>query len=95
MGALMDWDAVNLEAKRPFPESVVTLRAEQWSADGDNVVISLRVRDSIGERKYSVPIVCLQDLIVDLRRLHASMPWTDDVESEPLLPLGLPLEMPQ
>ena len=43
-------------------------------ADGDNIVISLRTKYSTAERKYSVPVQCFQDLIVDLQRLNASTP---------------------
>jgi len=52
--------------------SVAALRAKAYSPDGTSVVISLRTRYSNAERKYSVPLECFQDLIVDLRRLNAS-----------------------
>ena len=88
----MSWlDAVSQE-KRPIPVSVIALRAESYSADGSNVVISLRTKYSIAERKYSVPVECLQDLIVDLRRLSLSGPtaaFEADSQTEPLLPLEL------
>ncbi len=54
-----------------LPVSVVALRAESYSADG-NVIISLRTTFSKAERKYSVPIECFHDFIVDLQRLNAS-----------------------
>ena len=49
--------------------SVVALRAESRSVDGKNIVISLRTKYSTPERKYSVPLECFQDFIVDLQRL--------------------------
>ena len=54
-----------------LPVSVVALRAEGYSADG-NVIISLRTAFSKAERRYSVPLECFHDLIVDLQRLNAS-----------------------
>jgi hypothetical protein len=44
----------------------------------------LRTKYSSAERKYSVPIECFHDLIVDLQRLNASRAREP---SEPLLPL--------
>jgi hypothetical protein len=66
--------------------SVIALRADAYSPDG-NVVISLRTKFSSAERKYSVPIECFHDLIVDLQRLNAS--WALE-GSEPLLSLEEP-----
>jgi hypothetical protein len=54
-----------------LPVSIVALRAECCSSDG-NLVISLRTKFSSAERKYSVPLECFLDLIVDLQRLNAS-----------------------
>jgi hypothetical protein len=52
--------------------SVIALRAEGYSTDGDSLIISLRTKFSSAERKYSIPLECFQDLIVDLQRLNAS-----------------------
>jgi hypothetical protein len=57
-----------------LPVSVIALRAEGYSADGRCVVISLRTKFSSAERKYSIPLECFHDLIVDLQRLNASKP---------------------
>ena len=54
-----------------LPVTVVALRAESYSTDG-NVIISLRTAFSKAERKYSVPLECFHDFIVDLQRLNAS-----------------------
>ena len=74
------------DEKESLPVSVIALRADAYSPDG-NVVISLRTKYSSAERKYSVPIECLHDLIVDLQRLNASQARAP---SEPLLPLEEP-----
>jgi len=78
-----------------LPVSVVALRAESYSADDDSIVISLRTKFSTAERTYSVPVECLQDLIVDLRRLSLSAPTVPsegaDSQTEPLLPLEPPV----
>jgi hypothetical protein len=68
------------------PVSVIALRADAYSPNG-NIVISLRTKFSSAERKYSVPIECFHDLIIDLQRLNASRPLEG---SEPLLPLEEP-----
>jgi len=54
------------------PVSIIALRADAYSADGKNVIISLKTKFSTAERKYSVPLECFYDLIVDLQRLNAS-----------------------
>jgi hypothetical protein len=48
------------DEKQTIPVSVVALRADAYSPDG-NVVISLRTKFSSAERKYSVPIECFHD----------------------------------
>jgi hypothetical protein len=87
--------AVSQEEKQTIPVSVVALRAESYSADGDNIVISLRTKYSTAERKYSVPVECFQDLIVDLQRLSASRQSESadkaNDQTEPLLPLEMPV----
>lgn len=84
------------EVEQPSVVSVVALRAEGFSADRDNIVISLRTKYSTAERRYSVPIECFRDLIVDLRRLSVvSAPIAaanvTDSEKEPQLPLERPV----
>jgi hypothetical protein len=74
------------DEKNAIPVSVVALRADAYSPGGD-VIISLRTKFSAAERKYSVPIECFHDLIVDLQRLNAS---TGREPAEPLLPLEEP-----
>ena len=56
----------------PVPISVVALRAEDYTPDGKNVIISLTTKFSAVERKFSVPIECFHDLVVDLQRLNGS-----------------------
>ncbi len=69
-----------------LPVSVVALRAEDYTSDGNNVVISLRTKFSSAERKYSVPLECFRDLIVDLHRLNAnsSAESTDQQQEVPM-----------
>jgi hypothetical protein len=57
---------------KTIPISVSALRADDYSPDGKNVIISLTTSYSNTERKYSVPVECFADLIVDLRRLNAA-----------------------
>jgi hypothetical protein len=101
---VIGWDAVEQKEKRPVPISVVALRAESYSVGDDNIVVSLRAKYSSAERRYSIPVECFEDLIVDLRRLSSpvSRKPTDKAinEAEPMLPLEdeaepmLPLEIP-
>ena len=56
---------------KAIPISVIALRADDYSPDGKNVIISLTTKFSTAERKYSVPVECFYDLIVDLQRLNA------------------------
>jgi hypothetical protein len=57
-----------------IPLSVIALRAERYAPGDNSVVISLRTKFSNAERKYSVPLECFNDLIVDLQRLNSSKP---------------------
>jgi hypothetical protein len=59
--------------KQISPVSVVASRVERYSSNGD-IIISLRTKYSMAERKYSVPAECFHDVIVDLRRLNAAAP---------------------
>jgi hypothetical protein len=54
------------------PIPVTALRADDYSPDGRNVIISLAIRYSTAERKYSVPVECFYDFITDLKRLNAN-----------------------
>jgi hypothetical protein len=58
------------------PISITALRADNYSPDGRTVIISLTTKYSAAERKYCVPVECLQDLIVDLLRLNAAASTT-------------------
>jgi hypothetical protein len=55
-----------------IPISATALRAEDYSSDGKNIIISLTIKYARTERKYSVPVECFYDLIVDLQRLNAT-----------------------
>jgi hypothetical protein len=61
-----------MDQDESLPVSIVALRAEGYTKDGNRIVISLRTKFSSAERRYSVPIDCFRDLIVDLQRLNAS-----------------------
>ena len=79
------------KAEQRLPVSVVALRAERYSAADDGIVISVRTKYSTVERKYSVPVDCLEDLIADLRLLsYRHQQWRLNkrtAQTEPLLPL--------
>ncbi|HEX9545058.1 MAG TPA: hypothetical protein VF955_07725 [Pyrinomonadaceae bacterium] len=75
---------MNQEEKETVPVSVVALRADAYSPDG-NVVISLRTKFSSAERTYSIPLECFRDLIVDLQRLNASKPLEPPKQPEVLI----------
>jgi hypothetical protein len=55
-----------------IPISVTALRAEDYSSDGKNIIISMKVKYTNTERMYSIPVECFYDLITDLRRLNAT-----------------------
>ena len=96
-GVLVSGKVIRMSEKldQPAVVTVVALRAEDYSADGSKILISLRTKYSTAERKYSVPIECFRDLIVDLRRLSVSAPVVParpiDSETEPQLPLEPPI----
>jgi len=54
------------------PVSVIALRADGYSPDGKDLIISLTTKYSAAERKFSVPVECFYDLIVDLQRLNST-----------------------
>ena len=57
---------------KTIPVSVSAMRADDYSPDGKNVTISLTTTYSTAERKYSVPVECFYDFILDLQRLNAA-----------------------
>jgi hypothetical protein len=57
---------------KKLPISVTALRADDYSAEGKNVIMSVTTKYSNVERKFSVPIDCFFDFIVDLQRLNAN-----------------------
>jgi hypothetical protein len=61
-----------MKQDKTFPVSVIALRADDYSPDGKNVIISFTTKYSAAERKFCVPIECFHDLIVDLRKLNAA-----------------------
>jgi hypothetical protein len=61
-----------MSQEKTVPISVTAVRAEGYSSDCKEIVISLTTKYSNAERKYSVPVECLYDLIVDLQRLNAA-----------------------
>jgi hypothetical protein len=61
---------------KTIPISVIALRADDYSLDSKDVIISLTTKYSAAERKYSVPVECFRDLIVDLQRLNAAATTT-------------------
>jgi hypothetical protein len=70
--------------KDKSPISVIALRAEHYSSDGKDIIISVTVKFANAERKYSVPVECFYDLIVDLQRLHANRDLNaGDASSQP------------
>src|SRR5262249_5297876 len=87
------FNAMNQDVNQSLPVSVVALRAERYSADGDNIIVSLRAKYSTAERKYAIPLECFHDLIVDLRRLNAPEFRDTNTVSDPVAPLP-PLEFP-
>ena len=54
------------------PVIVVAVRAEGFSEDGADIVVSLKAKYSGVELKYSVPVECFRDLLIDVQRLEAS-----------------------
>jgi hypothetical protein len=62
-----------MSQENTIPISVIALRADDYSPDGKNVIISLTTKFSTADRKYSVPVECFYDLIGDLQRLNAAI----------------------
>ena len=74
-----EFDTMNQE--KAIPISVAGLRAEGYSPDRKSVIISITTKYSSAERKYSVPVDCLYDLIVDLQRLNADADADASIET--------------
>ena len=54
------------------PISAIDFRADDYSADGKNIIISLATKYAAERRSYSVPVECLYDFIADLQKLKSS-----------------------
>jgi hypothetical protein len=57
------------DEEKILPVIVVAL---SFSEDGANIVVSLKTKYSGIELKYSVPVECFRDLLIDVQRLEAS-----------------------
>ncbi len=71
---------------KSLPIGVTTLRADDYSPDGKNITMSVRTKYSSVERKYSVPIDCFYDFILDLKRLNADADMHKATHPEPSPP---------
>lgn len=61
-----------MDQDKTSPVSVTALRADEYSPDGKTIIISVTTKYSRAERKYSVPVECFHDFILDLQRLNAA-----------------------
>jgi hypothetical protein len=72
MAAYVFCEVSVMSQDKTIPISVIALRAVGYSPDGKDVIISLTTKYSTAERKYSVPVECFYDFIVDLQRLNTA-----------------------
>ena len=73
------------------PVSVTAMRADGYSDDGKSIVISFKTKYSEAERRYSVPVECLSDLLMDLKRLNAPADAASLNETAPN-PAAIPIQ---
>ena len=57
---------------KKLPISVTALRADDYSPGGKSIIMSVTTKYSNVDRKYSVPLECFYDFIVDLHRLNTN-----------------------
>ncbi len=57
-----------MQQDKPFPISVIALRADDYSPDGKNAITSLTTKYSTAERRYSVPVEYLYDGKTTMRK---------------------------
>jgi hypothetical protein len=57
--------------KTPPPIRAIDLRADNYSPDGKNVIISFATKYVAERRIYSVPVECLNEFIADLQKLKS------------------------
>jgi hypothetical protein len=67
---LVSGEGCGMSQDKP-PISVNALLAEDYSTDGNHIIISLTVKFLGKKRKYSVPVKCFYDFIASLQRLNA------------------------
>lgn len=60
-----------MKPSKPLVSDVVSMRALEYSTNGNNVTISLTTKYS-SERLFSVPLSCLSEFISDLENLKRS-----------------------
>jgi hypothetical protein len=58
------------QSKTP-PIRAIDLRADNYSPDGKNVIISFATKYIAERRIYSVPVECLNEFIADLQKLKS------------------------
>jgi hypothetical protein len=61
-----------MNQSRTPPLDAIDLRADSYSPDGKNIVISLAIKGASERRTYSLPVASLYAFIADLQKLKSS-----------------------
>jgi hypothetical protein len=65
---------------KTLPIDVTDIRAERYSPDGNNIIVSLAIKYSAERRTYSLPVASLYGFITDLQKLQSAK-RTEPVET--------------
>jgi len=61
-----------MNPNKPLPIDATDFRADSYTPDGKNVIVSLATKYSAEPRLYSLPVACLYTFITDLQKLQSA-----------------------
>ena len=71
-----------MQQSKMSPIHALDFRADGYSSDDKNIIVSLATKYSAERRAYSVPVECLYDFIADLQKLKSST-GAEPIETQP------------
>jgi hypothetical protein len=63
-----------MNPSKPLPIDAIDFRADSYTPDGKNVIVSLATKYSAEPRLYALPVACLYSFITDLQKLKSPSP---------------------
>jgi hypothetical protein len=85
-----------MNQNKNVPIAVLDFRADNYSPDGQSIIVSLMTKYSAERRSYSLPVTCLYPFIADLQKLQSAGAFqhTPPADASTALPASEPEKVP-